>query len=235
MIGIYALALLEIPLFLFMFVAMRHVTVEKHPKLSQSSKKNQPTSQIPWRAILLLALVIGFRSWAFLGTVAFLPKMFQDMGWNATAYGFITTAYWIAAAVMGVLAGAWADRWGRRQVIFVTLMLSTIPLYFLPLNDGAWAFFLAVAAGGLMGASHSILVVIGQDILPSSKSLASGLTLGYLFTIGAIAIWLIGELADVWGLNTIIQLGAGTSLIAALLALLLPTTTVEEGVGEKEG
>lgn len=236
--GIYGLALLVIPLVVFMAVVMRHTSVEQTRSHDQSKEnKNKSaadvaqkfnfTGQIQWGAIGVLFLLIGLRSWAFLGTVAFLPKMFQDMGWSVAAYGSITGACWMAAAIMGVVAGNWADRWGRRQVIFITLLLGSIPLYFLPLNSGWLAFVLATLIGGLMGASHSILIVIAQDLLPSSKSLASGLSLGYLFVTGAIAAWAIGLFADSWSLTPIIQIGAIVGIASAFLAWLLPATRVE--------
>jgi len=109
-------------------------------------------------------------------------------------------------------------------VVFMTLFLGAIPLYFLPLNSGWQAFPLAVVAGGLLGASHSILVVIAQDLLPLRKAFASGITLGFLFGVGAVATWSIGQLADVWGLTLLIQLGAGIGILSALLALFLPKT-----------
>jgi FSR family fosmidomycin resistance protein-like MFS transporter len=179
---------------------------------------------VRWGAIALLALITGLRSWVFLGTVNFLPKMFQDMGWEATAYGLITGAYWIASGITGVIGGNLADRWGRRPVVFMTLLLGSAPVYFLPLNDNWLAFALAIIGGGLLGASHGILIVIAQALLPGRQAFASGVTLGYLFGTGALASWGMGAMADVWGLHSVIQAGAGVGLAAALLALFLPST-----------
>jgi FSR family fosmidomycin resistance protein-like MFS transporter len=103
----------------------------------------------------------------------------------------------------------------------------------LPLNSGWIAFPLAIAVGGLLGASHSITVVIAQALLPGRKALASGLTLGYIFGTGAVAAAVIGSMADVWGLATVIQAGTFVGLAAALLALFLPSTR-EAGQPEPE-
>lgn len=255
--GIYGISLLSLPWVLFMLIAMRHTSIEL-PLPSLKTPASQPPpllSQLRWGAIGLLALIVGLRSWAFLGTAYFLPTIFQAMGWQATAYGLITGIFWMSSAIMGVVAGHWADRWGRRQVVSLTLLLGTISLYFLPL-DLVWLnaslvpfvatinlglggllsflpqqflsdpahFLLAVFCGGLLGASHSILVVIAQSLLPGSKSFASGLTLGYLFGVGSLATWVIGHFAEWWGLTFAIQLGAGFGLASAVLALVLPAT-----------
>lgn len=225
LIGVYTLAALSIPLVLFMVVAMRQTHIEPIiPQLDPNISKETLKKQVRWGAITLLAVLLGLRSWAGIGTVSFLPKMFQDMGWNPTAYGSITGAYWMSSAILGVLAGNWADRWGRRQVTFVTLVAGSVALYFLPLYDNWVAFILAILTGGLLGATHSILVVIAQALLPGKKAFASGVTLGYLFGVGAIAAWGIGWLADTWTLPVVIQGGAGLSLLAGLLAIFLPST-----------
>ena len=229
-IGLYIMALLVVPLVMFMGIALRHTTVERAPAKKETpteatgAQSNNLVPQIQWGAITILFLLMGSRAWAAFGTVAFLPKIFQDMGWSPTAYGSITATYWMAAAITGVIAGDLADRWGRRQVIFITLVLGAIPIYALPLNDGWLAFVSAIAIGGLMGAPHSILMVIAQDLLPSSKSLASGLALGYMFAVGAVAAWAIGTLADTWTLTVAIQTGAPIGVIGAFLAWLLPPT-----------
>jgi FSR family fosmidomycin resistance protein-like MFS transporter len=231
--GIYLLAVLTIPFLLFMAYAMRHSA--SHPEGDTSAHtglRHQPEGgeispslvKMRWGAIGLLALITALRSWVVLGTVSFLPKLFQDMGWDATAYGLITGSYWMASGVTGVMGGGLADRWGRRQVVIVTMLLGSIPVYFLPLNDNWLAFPLAILVGGLTGASHSILVVIAQALLPGRPAFASGVTLGYLFGTGAVAAWAVGLLADSWGLASVIQAGAAVGILTALLAFFLPST-----------
>jgi FSR family fosmidomycin resistance protein-like MFS transporter len=221
--GIYILAFLTLPVLLFIAYAMRDASA-LHLFRPTEGQTFIPGQHLRLGAIALLAVLVGLRSWAFLGTVNFLPKIFQDMGWDATAYGSITGTFWMASAISGVLAGGLADRWGRRQVVFVTLLLGSMPLYFLPLYNGWQAFPLAIVSGGLLGASHSILVVIAQSLVPGRKAFATGITLGYLFGVGALAAWGIGKLADIWSLSSIIQAGAGIGILSALLALALPTT-----------
>jgi FSR family fosmidomycin resistance protein-like MFS transporter len=224
-IGLIGLAIIAIPFLIFMTFSLRHVHPDDHDlTLAAGVSAAKLKQALRWGPIAVLALVIGLRSWAFLGTVAFIPKLFQEMGWQATGYGLVTGTFWMASAIAGVVAGGFADRYGRRQIVFITLLVGSIPLYFLPGANGWQAFPLAVMAGGLLGASHSVLVVIAQSVLPGKKAFASGVTLGYLFGTGAIAAWGIGALADTWGLGTVIQAGTLVGIAAAGLAWLLPST-----------
>lgn len=223
--GMYILALIASPMILFMTYAMRYTFPEDHfasPELASGLPATKRVAR--WGAVGLLALVIGLRSWTTIGTVTFLPKMFQEMGWSPTAYGSITGAYWMASAIAGVIAGHLADRLGRRQIVAATLLAGSISLYFLPLHSGWLAFPLAILTGGFLGASHSILVLIAQALLPGKKAFTSGVALGYLFGVGAIAAWGIGRLADTWSLSPVIQAGAAITILGAALALSLPST-----------
>jgi FSR family fosmidomycin resistance protein-like MFS transporter len=223
--GLYTLALISIPFLFFMTYAMRHADAPALPKPQRHAEPVILTSQqVRWGVIALLALITGLRSWVALGTASFLPKLFQDMGWDATSYGLITGTYWMASGFTGVIGGNLADRWGRRQLVFITLLLGSLPVYFLPLQHDWLAFVLVIIIGCFLGASHSTLVVIAQALLPGQKAFASGVTLGYLFGMGAVASWAIGLLGESWGLAAAIQLGAGIGLTGALLALLLPKT-----------
>ena len=135
--GIYGVATLSIPILLFIAISMRQTATPAHSHhVSLTAAPINRTEGIRWGAILLLAVLVGLRSWAFLGTASFLPKIFQNMGWAAFGYGLITGTYWLTSGISGVLAGNLADRWGRRQVVFTTLFLGSIPLYFLPLSSG---------------------------------------------------------------------------------------------------
>lgn len=221
--GIYGLVVLSIPVLFFVAYGMRHTGV----KISSDSPPLQSTlslADMQWGIIGLLMLIIGLRSWIFLGTVSFLPKLYQEMGWSAGGYGLITGVFWLASAVAGVVGGHLADRWGRRQVVSISLLLGSILLYFLPFISHWSAYGLVIMSSGLLGASHSILVVIAQALLPGRKAFVSGVTLGYMFGSGAVAVWGVGIMADMWALAPVIQAGTILGLAAAILANFLPTT-----------
>lgn len=223
--GMLTLAFFAAPILVLMAISLRHTGPKFTDPLADGVATASITRQtIQWGAILILAVLLSLRSWASIGTVSFLPKLFQEMGWNATGYGLITGTFWMASAVAGVMAGHLADRFGRRPVVFATMFFGSIPLYFLPLNDGWMAFVLVTLSGGLVGASHSILIIIGQSILPGGKSFASGVTLGYIFGTGAIAAWIIGVGADFVGVGPMIQIGTALGIVSAFLAYFLPAT-----------
>ena len=86
---------------------------------------------------------------------------------------------------------------------------------------GLWIYPVAILAGTLNGASHSILVTMAQRSLPGRAALASGIILGFIFTAGALGTYLSGLAADRFGLAYALQINAVVALCAALLSLAL--------------
>jgi FSR family fosmidomycin resistance protein-like MFS transporter len=172
--------------------------------------------------------IFSGRAWTFIGTVAFLPLLFQGKGWSASAQGAAAGAFWLGGALTGVLVGAFADRVDRRWAVGASTGVGAVLLLLLPVSDGPSAVALAFLCGGALGAPHSVLMVIAQDLLPVRRALASGLALGFLFAMGAVASWGIGALADRFSLPSVLQVGALVGLAVALLALLLPRAAVAQ-------
>lgn len=237
--GIYALAAMALPVALLMAAGLRGtagtpavaapVTGRDRaagaadrfaaPRAShQAGAASRGTAVV----VALLAVIFTCRGWVTIGTAAFLPSLFQAAGWSPSEYGMVTGLYWLGAGVSGVVAGRAADRWGRRPVVAATTLAGAALLVALPVSRGVWALVVALAAGALMGAAHSILIVMAQALLPVRQGLASGLALGYLFGAGAVSSLAIGVLADVWGLARVIQGGAAVGLLAAVLTAFLP-------------
>ncbi len=213
----------------------------------------QPTHSRPTRMIIipliLMAVLVILRSIANFSSVNFIPVLFESKGWSPAQYGLITSFFWIASAISGVVFGQLADRFDRRHVIAATMALAAPALFFLPLFDGPMAYPFALACGGLLGGSFSIIVVLAQRIIPAGKGFASGAILGFSFISGAIGNLFIGVLADGSlsmsavdpasvsggvGLEAMFQIVAGLSLAAGILALLLPEWVSSPALSENQ-
>jgi predicted MFS family arabinose efflux permease len=107
-------------------------------------------------------------------------------------------------------------------VATVALTLASIPLFLISLVGWSpWLYLLVPLSGALTGAVHSIIVVLAQRVVRGGMALASGLTLGFMFSAGALGTLLSGPLADRWGFPPLFQMTAGLALVASLAALAL--------------
>lgn len=223
---IFTLGVIAIPSILLMAITIpgMRAYAQQHPRPQKTSADvPAPKLNIPVKPLLILGVMILLRSLAANGSGVFIPRLFQQKGWDAAQYGLITGAFWLASGVTGVLFGHLADRYQRRTIIAVSLLLSAPVFFVLPFIDGISAFALAIAAGALGGGSHSLIVLQAQEMIPGRKGFASGAIMGFIFATGAVGSLFIGGVSDSIGLSATFQVVAVVTAVASLLGFLLPT------------
>jgi FSR family fosmidomycin resistance protein-like MFS transporter len=178
--------------------------------------------QYLWTLLFPLVTVAALQSWLQQNMVTFIPKYLNDLGQSASHYGLIAALFMGGSAIGNIFGGHLADRFGKRLVIFLSLLISVVPLYLIPFSGlSAWLYVLIPLAGLFTGSVYSILVVLAQRIIPGGMALASGLILGFMFSSGAIGTYLSGYIADLWGLTLVFKLNALIALAAAIWAFKL--------------
>jgi MFS transporter, FSR family, fosmidomycin resistance protein len=212
---------LSIPAFLWMrrMLPQRDLYAAEHPASARGGFGNLA---LPRRQLGLLAFVVSLRSLSTPAAAAFVALLFAERGWSPEAYGLAVTLFWLTSAFTPIAASRIAVRFGDRAVIAASLLFAAPMFWLLPHSDGALAFLFAALAGGLSGASHSLIVAQGQRLMPARKGFASGLTLGFLFSVGAVGSLLLGTLSDHIGLSAMFEVVAIVTAIAALLGMMLP-------------
>lgn len=103
----------------------------------------------------------------------------------------------MAAAALGTfLGGPIGDRFGRRVVIWVSI-LGVLPFSLaLPYANLPMTLALSVVIGFVMSSAFSAIVVFAQELLPGRVGLVGGLFFGFAFGAGGVGAALLGILAD---------------------------------------
>jgi FSR family fosmidomycin resistance protein-like MFS transporter len=205
-----------------LFMALAIPGTHAHKAKATQSSVTILRKKVAVMPLMVLASVITLRGFINPGMVSFLPAMFEARGWSPSEYGLITGLYWIGGGVMGVVFGQLADRIGSRWLIVASLLLSAPAVWALTVSNGPMALILALAVGAFSGGAHSLIVAMTQNVMPVGKGLASGAVLGFIFGMGALAVLVIGAVADRIGLDSTFQIIAVIGVITGVLALLLP-------------
>jgi len=217
-IGLIVLPIVAVPIGLNAIWQLRDFL--PHPKTSYSAQKFHLAGST--RFIVALAVVGGLQAWAQSNMATFIPKYISDMGETAAVYGLFVGLFSGGSAVGNVIGGNLADRLGKQRVAMAVLMLATFPIYAISLIGWSpWLYILVPLSGALTGAVHSIVVVLAQRALPTGMATSSGLTLGFMFSAGAIGSLLCGPLADAYGIPAVFAFTALLTLAASLATLLL--------------
>ncbi|MDR6878983.1 MFS transporter [Bacillus sp. 3255] len=127
-----------------------------------------------------------------------------------------------AGAVGTFMGGPLADKFGRRNMIWFSI-LGTAPFsLLLPYANLFWAGVLCACIGFILLSGFSVIVVYAQELLPGKVGTVSGLFFGLAFGLGGIGSAVLGNLADATSISYVIKLCAFLPLIG-LLAALLPS------------
>jgi len=177
------------------------------------------------RSILLLCTMAGFRSMTQNGLLVFLPLyLVNELSATSVLVGFAMMAIQAGAIISGPLAGAWSDKVGRKPVISLGLIGTSVCIFAMSWMVGAYAF---IAMGALLGfIMFAIRPVIHGWTLDLAPPNMSGSAVSLLFATQSAMTMAVpiagGLIADQWGLNAVFYILTATVSIAALMSFMIP-------------
>jgi FSR family fosmidomycin resistance protein-like MFS transporter len=128
----------------------------------------------------------------------------------------------VAAVAAGTIAGGpLGDRFGRKYIIWFSI-LGTLPFALaLPYANLFWTGPLTIAIGLILASAFPAIVVYAQELVPGKVGAISGMFFGFAFGMAGLGAAVLGVLADHTGIETVYRICAFLPAIG-LLAGLLP-------------
>jgi FSR family fosmidomycin resistance protein-like MFS transporter len=125
-----------------------------------------------------------------------------------------------SVAVGTIVGGPIGDRFGRKYVIWCSI-LGVLPFtLLLPYASLFWTGVLTVIIGLVLASAFSAILVYAQDLVPGRVGTISGLFFGLAFGMGGIGAALLGKLADVTSIAFVYQVCSFLPVIGLLTAFL---------------
>ena len=125
-----------------------------------------------------------------------------------------------SVAVGTILGGPIGDRFGRKRVIWGSI-LGVLPFTLaLPYASLFWTTILTIVIGLTLASAFSAIVVYAQELVPGRVGLISGVFFGFAFGMGGLGAAALGELADAIGIESVYRICAFLPAIGLLTAFL---------------
>lgn len=222
-LGLRATAGLILPGLIIAFTILfyRGNIMERDVAKSSPSPLDQGERLIPWLPLVLLCFIVALRAWVYMTTTTYLPLFLEGEGLELGNASLLLTVFLAGGAVAGLYGGHLSDRFGRRSVIIVSMLLYPVFASLVMISKGPWLWLLTAVSGASLLASFSVTVVLAQELLPRNLGLASGLILGLGFGTGGLGVAISGWIADQVGLHQTFWIIALVPLLAALLAAFI--------------
>ena len=173
-------------------------------------------------ALTVLAILVFSKHFYLVSLTSYYTFYLIDrFGVSVQASQLYLFLFLFAAAAGTVIGGPIGDRFGRKAVIWGSI-LGVLPFTLaLPYADLFWTAVLSVVIGLVLSSAFSAIVVFGQELVPGRVGLIAGLFFGLAFGVAGLGGAALGELADVTSIEYVYWLCSFLPAIG-LLTVFLP-------------
>ncbi len=127
----------------------------------------------------------------------------------------------IAAAVGTLLGGYFGDKFGRKPVIWFSILGAAPFSLAMPYLNATFTAIFIVIIGLIISSAFPAIIVYAQELLPKKLGMVSGLFYGFAFGMGGLGSAILGFVADQTSINFVYHICAYLPLIG-LVAYFLP-------------
>lgn len=127
----------------------------------------------------------------------------------------------LGAVAIGTFAGGpIGDRFGRKPVIWFSILGAFPFALMLPYASLFWTGVLSIVIGLILASAFSAIIVYAQELMPGRVGLVAGLMFGFSFGLGGLGAAALGRIADFTGIETVYRVCSFLPLIGLLTAFL---------------
>jgi FSR family fosmidomycin resistance protein-like MFS transporter len=133
-----------------------------------------------------------------------------------------------AVAAGTIIGGPIGDRFGRKFVIWWSI-LGILPFTLaLPYSNLFWTGVLSVIIGMILASAFSAILVYAQELVPGRVGMISGIFFGFAFGMAGLGAAVLGKLADRTSIDTVYHVCAFLPALGVLTAFLPSRREIHE-------
>ncbi len=180
-----------------------------------------PRSKVILSITILIILMFSKYFYLVSLTNYYTFYLIQKFGLSIRHAQYLLFVFMAAVACGTILGGHLGDRFGRKYVIWASI-LGVAPFSILLPHVGlVTTVILTVFIGLILASAFPAILVFGQELLPGNVGTISGLFFGVAFGLGGIASASLGHLADLTSIGFVFNVCSFLPLIG-LITWFLP-------------
>ncbi|OKO75550.1 MFS transporter [Bradyrhizobium sp. AS23.2] len=184
-----------------------------------------PDAPSPRRVAVALAVLVAllFSKQLYVSSLSsyYIFYLIDRFGVSTQAAQIYLFIFLAANAVGAFFGGPLGDRFGRKIVIWISIVGALPFTLALPYAGLAGSAVLSVIIGLIISSTTSSIIVFAQELVPHRFGMISGVFFGVAFGIGGLGAAVLGKLADHTSIEFVYQVCAYLPAIG-LLAVFLP-------------
>ena len=197
--------------------------VVTHPQKNITTN-NAISKRAKYGALLILVLLI-FSKYFYTSCITsyFTFFLIDKFGISVRASQLSLFVFLAAFAIGTVAGGMLGDKFGRKYVIWFSILGAAPFALIMPYANLTWTIICTFLAGLIIASAFSSIVVYATDLMPDKVGLIAGIFFGLMFGLGGLGSAFFGWLADKTSIEFIFQVSAFLPLLG-VIAAFLPNT-----------
>lgn len=173
--------------------------------------------------VILILLVFSKYFYTACITSYFTFFLIDKFGVSVAASQIYLFVFLAAFAIGTVAGGMLGDRFGRKYVIWFSILGAAPFAIALPFVNLTWTIICCFFSGLIIASAFSSIVVYATDLMPDKVGLIAGIFFGLMFGLGGLGSAFFGWLADKTSIEFIFEVSAFLPLLG-VIAGFLPNT-----------
>ena len=201
----------------------RLMYVVTHPQ-KNITQNNDISKRAKYGALLILVLLI-FSKYFYTSCITsyFTFFLIDKFGISVQASQLCLFVFLAAFAIGTVAGGMLGDKFGRKYVIWFSILGAAPFALIMPFANLFWTLICTFLSGLIIASAFSSIVVYATDLMPDKVGLIAGIFFGLMFGLGGLGSAFFGWLADKTSIEFIFQVSAFLPLLG-IIAGFLPNT-----------
>lgn len=172
---------------------------------------------------IFVIMVLIFSKYVYMASISsyYTFYLIDKFGVSISQSQIFLFVFVVSTAVGTLVGGPVGDRYGRKPVIWISI-LGAAPFSLLMPHVGlAMTAVLSFCAGFVLSSAFPAILLYAQELLPTKLGMISGLFFGFAFGVGGVASAVLGYFADAHGVEAVYNVCAYMPLIG-VVAVFLP-------------